>query len=110
MFQVLKSPRSTEMLRIIDLASHIHRSQFRFSNSFGCVSAAALKNKPNRFIRQVFRSKLFWRSKLSALPELALDAGRKGMLKLAWPVGEFNPRPLLFFLACPHLTKPSQKC
>jgi hypothetical protein len=33
MFQVLKSPRDTEESRIKDLASHIHRSQFRFSNS-----------------------------------------------------------------------------
>ncbi len=72
MFQVLKSPRDTEESRIKDLASHIHRSQFRFSNSvcslnferlifvFTAVSWAALKNKPRRFIRQVIVSKYFF--------------------------------------------------
>src|SRR3954466_2480110 len=70
MFQVLKSPRDTEESRIKDLASHIHRSQFRFSNSFGCISAAAFKNKPRRFIRQVIRSKIIWSSKLFRSSEL----------------------------------------
>jgi len=41
MFQVLKSPRSTEEPRIKDLASHIHRSQFRFSNSNRTPASAA---------------------------------------------------------------------
>jgi len=43
MFQVLKSPRDTEESRIKDLASHIHRSQFRFSNSFGLRFRSSLQ-------------------------------------------------------------------
>jgi len=42
---------------------------FDFQTAFAAFSAAALNNKPEWFIRQVFRSKLFWRSKLAALPE-----------------------------------------
>jgi hypothetical protein len=39
----LKSPQNPEWSRIIDFASHIHRSQFRFSNSFGCFFRSSLE-------------------------------------------------------------------
>jgi hypothetical protein len=107
MFQVLKSPRDTEESRIKDLASHIHRSQFRFSNS-NCApilgrlkfvflpnSLAALNNKPACSRRQVIRSKFSRRGAQPAFPEPACLSLGRGFFNLAAPELQFKPQPAI---------------
>jgi hypothetical protein len=58
--------------------------------AFGADSLAALKNKPNRFIRQVIGSKFL--TGLSFLPLFLsrLCADRKGILNVARSVSKFK--------------------